>query len=140
VVILFFKEFMIISFDPTLAHTLRLPSEAFRLLLLVLIALTIVVALQTVGVALMVALLVTPAAAAHLVSQRLLPMMILSAIIGAASSVIGFYLSYHADIATGPAMVLAATAIFLAILARQQVMQMVRRVRRTTLSLSSLGF
>lgn len=122
-VALFFKEFMIISFDPTLARTLRLPVELFRLLLLVLVAVTIVVSLQTVGIALMVALLVTPAAAANLLTRRLLPMMIVSALIGATSSVTGFYLSYHQDIATGPAIVLSATAIFLIVFAGSQARQ-----------------
>lgn len=121
VVALFFKEFMIISFDPTLARTLRMPTELFRLLLLVLIAVAIVVSLQTVGIALMVALLVTPAATANLMTKRLLPMMLVSALIGAASSIIGFYLSYHQDIATGPAIVLTATAIFVFVFAEQQI-------------------
>lgn len=135
VVALFYKEFMIISFDPILARTLRLPAEAFRLLLLVLLAITIVVSLQTVGVALMVALLVTPAAAAHLMSRRLLPMMMISAVIGAASSIIGFYVSYHADIATGPAIVLTATLLFLFVFVEQQAKtlanQTLLRLRRT---------
>ncbi len=125
-VALFYKEFLIISFDPALARTLRLPAETFRLLLLVLIAVTIVVALQTVGIALMVALLVTPAATANLVSKRLLPMMLISAAIGAASSVIGFYISYHGDVATGPAIVLTATAIFLGVLGVQQTVRAVQ--------------
>jgi manganese/iron transport system permease protein len=120
VVALCYKEFMIISFDPTLARTLRMPTELFRLLLLVLIAVTIVVSLQTVGIALMVALLVTPAATANLMTRRLLPMMLVSALIGAASSIIGFYVSYHQDIATGPAIVLTATAIFVFVFAEQQ--------------------
>ena len=123
VVALFFKEFMIISFDPTLAQTLRLPTERLRLLLLVLIALTIVVSLQTVGIALMVALLVTPAATAQLMSKRLLPMMLIAALIGAASSIIGFYVSYHQDVATGPAIVLTATALFVFVFAEQQIGQ-----------------
>jgi ABC-type Mn2+/Zn2+ transport system permease subunit len=127
-VALLFKEFMIISFDPSLARTLRLPTELLRLLLLVLIAVTIVVSLQTVGIALMVALLVTPAATANLMSKRLLPMMVLSAIIGAASSVIGFYLSYHADIATGPAIVLTATGIFGFVFVEQQVARTITQV------------
>lgn len=125
-VALFFKEFLIISFDPTLAKTLRLPTEALRLLLLVLIAITIVVSLQTVGIALMVALLVTPAAAANLMTKRLLPMMLVSALIGAASSIIGFYLSFHQDIATGPAIVLTATSIFAFVFAEQQLRQALR--------------
>jgi len=128
VVTLFYKEFMIISFDPVLARTLRLPTELFRLLLLVLIAIAIVVSLQTVGVALMVALLVTPAAAAHLLTKRLMPMMGVSALIGAMSSVIGFYVSYHQDIATGPAIVLTATAIFLVVFVEQQIQRSIRQM------------
>ena len=123
VVALFFKEFMIISFDPALARTLRLPTEAFRLLLLVLIAVTIVVSLQTVGIALMVALLVTPAATAQLLSKRLLPMMFVSALFSAASSIIGFYISYYQDVATGPAIVLTATALFVLVFTEQQARQ-----------------
>jgi manganese/iron transport system permease protein len=123
VVALFFKEFMIISFDPILARTLRLPTEGFRLLLLVLIAITIVVSLQTVGIALMVALLVTPAATANLLVHRLMPMMFVSALIGASSSILGFYLSYHQDIATGPAIVLTATVIFLGVFFEQQIVR-----------------
>src|SRR5690606_32147526 len=120
VVALFYKEFLIISFDPALARTLRLPAETFRLLLLVLIGVTIVVSLQTVGIALMVALLVTPAATANLITQRLPSMMAISALIGAASSIIGFYVSFHADVATGPAIVLTATAIFVLVFVNQQ--------------------
>jgi manganese/iron transport system permease protein len=135
VVALFYKEFMIISFDPILASTLHLPTEFFRLLLLVLIAVTIVVSLQTVGVALMVALLVTPAATANLMSHRLLPMMLISALVGAASSILGFYVSYHLDVATGPAIVLTATAIFLFVFAEQQIkVAIARRVRAWGLS------
>lgn len=130
VVALFFKEFMIISFDPTLAKTLRLPSEMFRMLLLILIAITIVVSLQTVGIALMVALLVTPAATANLMTKRLLPMMLVSALIGAASSIIGFYISFHQDIATGPAIVLTATALFVFVFAEQQIRQTVMLLAR----------
>lgn len=127
VVALFYKEFLIISFDPILARTLHLPTEFFRLLLLVLIAVTIVVSLQTVGVALMVALLITPAAAANLMSHRLLPMMLISALVGAASSILGFYVSYHLDVATGPAIVLTATTLFLFVFAEQQIKLVVAR-------------
>ncbi len=123
IVALFYKEFLIISFDPMLARTLRLPVELFRMLLLVLIGVTIVVSLQTVGIALMVALLVTPAATANLMTHRLLPMMLISALIGAASSIIGFYVSYHGDVATGPAIVLTATSIFLFVFVEQQIRQ-----------------
>ena len=72
-VILLYKELLVISFDPVLAATLRLPLTALQYLLLVLIALTVVVSLQTVGLALMVAMLVTPAATAYLLTRRLWP-------------------------------------------------------------------
>ena len=128
-VALFYKEFMIISFDPTLARTLRLPADLFRLLLLVLIAVTIVISLQTVGIALMVALLVTPAATANLLTKRLMSMMGISALIGATSSIIGFYLSFHEDIATGPAIVLTATAMFALVFARQQIKPVITEIK-----------
>jgi ABC-type Mn2+/Zn2+ transport system permease subunit len=113
VIFLFYKEFLVISFDPILATTLRLPTGFLRYLLLVLIAVTIVVALQVVGIALMLAMLVTPAAAASLLTRRLPSMMLVAAFIGAISGVTGIYASFHLDIATGPAVVLAASAIFL---------------------------
>lgn len=119
IVILFYKEFLLISFDPLLAQTLHMPTEFFRFLLLILMAITIVVSLQIVGIALMLALLVTPAATASLITYRLHWMMVLSALIGAASSIIGFYISYHLDIATGPAIVIVATLLFLFVLAEQ---------------------
>jgi ABC-type Mn2+/Zn2+ transport system permease subunit len=112
-VIAFYKEFLVTSFDPVLATILRLPAQFFRYLLLVMIAVTIVISLQTVGVALTVALLVTPAAAASLLARRLPAMMLVAAGIGAFSGVAGLYLSYYANIASGPAIVLVCTAVFL---------------------------
>ncbi|HUV88140.1 MAG TPA: metal ABC transporter permease [Anaerolineae bacterium] len=108
-----YKEFLVLSFDPVLAVTLRLPSTVLYYLLLVLIALTIVVSLQTVGVALMVAMLVTPAATAYLLTRRLPAMMGLAALIGALSGVVGLYLSYYVRVASGAAIVLVCTAFFL---------------------------
>lgn len=112
-IVAFFKEFLVISFDPVLAETLRLPSSALRYLLLILIAVAIVVSLQTVGIALMLAMLVTPPATAYLLTRRLPSMMVLAAAIGATSGVIGLYLSYYVSIASGPAIVLVCTAFFL---------------------------
>ncbi len=109
----FYKEFLVISFDPILAETLRLRSDRLRYLLLILIAVTIVVSLQTVGVALMLGMLITPAATAYLLTRRLLPMMVVAALIGAFSSIIGLYLSYYAGVASGAAIVLVCTAFFL---------------------------
>jgi len=111
-VVLLYKELLVISFDPILAATLRLPLSLLHYSLLVLIALTIVVSLQTVGVALMVAMLVTPAATAYLLTRRLWHMMIVGALIGAISSVTGLYVSFYVNIASGAAVVLTCTALF----------------------------
>ena len=111
-VLVFYKEFLVLSFDPLLAATLRLPARVLEYLLLVLIAMSIVVSLQTVGVALMVAMLVTPAATAYLLTNRLPVMMILAAIFASLSGVIGLYISFYASVASGAAIVLVTTAIF----------------------------
>ena len=112
VVVFLYKELLLISFDPILAATLRLPLNALHYLLLMLLVLTIVVSLQTVGVALMVAMLVTPAATAYLLTRRLWHMMIVGAIIGAVSSVAGLYVSFYVNVASGAAVVLVCTAFF----------------------------
>jgi manganese/iron transport system permease protein len=113
VIFAFYKAFMTLSFDPVLAATLRLPVTLLNNLLLGLIAVTISVSLQTVGVALMVAMLVTPAATAYLLTHRLSKMMLLAAIVASLSGVIGLYLSYYLSIASGAAIVLTATVFFL---------------------------
>ena len=112
-VIAFYKEFMVLAFDSVLAITLRLPDRLLEYLLLGLIAVTIVVALQTVGIALTVAMLVTPAATAYLISRRLHVMMYTAAIFAVAAGVIGLYVSYYFSIASGAAIVLTSTAFFL---------------------------
>lgn len=111
-VAILYKQFLVVSFDPVLAATLRLPVERLRMLLLVLLALTIVVSLQTVGVGLVAAMLVTPAASAYLLTRRLSAMMIVAAVIGAASSVAGLYASFYVQIASGASIVLTATLVF----------------------------
>jgi len=108
-----YKEFLVISFDPVLAATIHLPVEALRTAMLILLALTIVVSLQTVGVGLVAAMLVTPAATAQLLTRRLPAMMLLSGGIGAFSSLSGLYLSYYVNVVSGAAIVLVATAVFL---------------------------
>jgi len=120
-IVAFYKEFLTISFDPILALTLRLPVTALNNLLLVLIAVTVAVAMQTVGVALMVAMLVTPAATAYLLTKRLPSMMMISAVIAAVSGVVGLYVSYYAGITSGSAIVLTATLIFAAVFLTRQI-------------------
>jgi len=112
-VMLLYKPFLVISFDPVLAATMRLPADRLRMLMLVLLALTVVVSLQTVGVGLAAAMLVTPAATAFLLTRRLVPMMLIAALLGALSSVAGLYVSYYANVVSGAAIVLTATAFFL---------------------------
>ena len=114
-IVLAYKPFLVISFDPVLAATLRLRVWFFRNLLLVLRALTIVISIQTVGVGLAAAMLVTPGATAYLMSKRLPIMMAISALIGGLSSLIGLYASYYLNVASGAAIVLTATLIFLVV-------------------------
>lgn len=114
-IVLLYRPFMVITFDPVLAATLRLPAELLRNIMLLLLALTVVISLQTVGVGLAAAMLITPAATAYLLARRLASMMMISAAIGAISSLVGLYLSYHLNIVSGSAIVLTATAIFLVV-------------------------
>jgi manganese/iron transport system permease protein len=112
VVIAFYKEFLTVSFDPILATTLRMPVRLINTALLILVAITVAVSLQTVGVALMVAMLVTPAATASLLTNRLPKMMVIASVIAGASGLIGLFLSYYLSIASGAAIVLTCTLIF----------------------------
>jgi manganese/iron transport system permease protein len=131
VIFLFYKEFLVTSFDPPLAATERLPSRTLEFTLTALIAVAIVVSLQTVGVALMVALLVTPAATASLLSRRLPRMMAISAIIAAFSGICGLYFSYYLNIASGSAIVLTCTFIFLVVWVIQSLAKKIGSTRQT---------
>lgn len=112
IIVLLYKEFLVLSFDPVHAAALRLPVNLLRHLMLILLALTIVVSLQIVGVGLVAAMLVTPSATAYLVTRRLSHMMMLAAGLGAFSGVVGLYLSFYFNVASGAAVVLTATVLF----------------------------
>lgn len=112
-VVIFYKELLVTSFDPAHSVAIGLSPELIRYGLLLLIALTVVAAIQTVGVVLVLALLVTPAAAASLLTRRLPSIMALGALFAIISAVVGFYASYYANVASGSAIVLTLTAIFL---------------------------
>ena len=112
-ILLFYRQFLVVSFDPVLAATLRMRVGLFNNLLLVLLALTIVISMQTVGVGLVAAMLVTPAATAYLLVRRLPTMMLVSGFIGGFSSLVGLFASYHLNVASGAAIVLTTTLIFL---------------------------
>ena len=117
IVVALYKELLVVTFDPIFAATLRIPAGFLYYLLLILVAAVIVISLQTVGVAMMVAMLVTPPAAARLLVQRVPAMMLVAAGIGCFSTLCGLYVSYYVGLASGAAIVLAATACFLLALA-----------------------
>ncbi|MBE7520344.1 MAG: metal ABC transporter permease [Thermoflexaceae bacterium] len=113
ILFLLLKEFTLVAFDSTMARSLGYPVFALDLLLLLLVAATIVVSLQTVGNILILALIVTPPATARLLTDRLGRMMALSTLVSIIAGVSGLLVSYHADTAAGGTIVLSATALFL---------------------------
>jgi manganese/zinc/iron transport system permease protein len=112
VVILFFKEFKLLSFDPEFAASIGLPTRWLDILLTSLLVIAVMIGLQTVGVVLMAAMVIGPGAAARQWTDRLHIMLILSAIFGAAAGVSGAVISVQASrIPTGPMIVLSLTVI-----------------------------
>ncbi len=112
-VALFYRELLFTAYDPTMAAASGVPVAAVQYGQLALLALTTVIAIKVVGIVLVVAMLVTPAATAQLLVRRVPAMMAVASLCGAAACVAGFYLSYYADVATGAAIVLVATGMFL---------------------------
>lgn len=113
VIILFFKELLITSFDPILAKSMGMNVNAYHYMLMILLTLVSVTAMQSVGTILIVALLITPAATAYLYANSLKVMLVMSSAIGALSSVLGLYLGYTFNVAAGSSIVLTSAAIFL---------------------------
>jgi len=112
--ILFYKELELTSVDPTYSAVVGLRADWMRNLLLVLLALAVVTGIQAVGVILTSALLVTPAAAASLLTRHLGSMMVLSVMIAVVSGIIGLYASFYANVNSGAAIVITCTAFFAA--------------------------
>ncbi|HEX6202691.1 MAG TPA: iron chelate uptake ABC transporter family permease subunit [Thermoanaerobaculia bacterium] len=111
-VVLFYKELQLLAFDPEFGASLGLPMRRIEILLTTLLVTVVVVGLQTVGVVLIVATLVTPAAAARQWTERLGAMLVLSASIGAGSGAVGAVVSAsYARLPTGPVIVLVASAV-----------------------------
>lgn len=109
---LFRKDLLLFCFDPTHARSIGLNTGALHYTLLSLLSLTAVAGLQTVGIILVVAMLVTPGATAYLLTDRFDHMMVFAMISGVFSSVIGTYISYHIDGATGGCIVVVQTMLF----------------------------
>ena len=114
---LLWKELLFSTFDPLGAGAAGLPVRRLDDLLLILIAVTIVISLQAVGIVLVVAMITTPAATAQLLVKRFTAMIQVAALIGVSAAIIGLYLSYSLDIASGAAIVILETALFLFALA-----------------------
>ncbi|RLP67629.1 metal ABC transporter permease [Mycetocola reblochoni] len=106
------RDFTLYAFDPTHAHAIGLNPKILGAALLGLLALTAVVALQAVGVILVVAMLIIPGATAYLLTDRFGRMLVIAPAISAACAVIGLYLSYYLDTASGGMVVLAQGAVF----------------------------
>ncbi len=113
VVAVLWKELLYATFDPLGAAAAGLPVARLEYVVLALIALTIVVSLQSVGIILVVAMLVTPAATAQLLTIRFGAMMALAVVIGVLAAVGGLYLSFWLDAASGATIVLVETGAFL---------------------------
>lgn len=111
-VVVFYKELLITSFDNTFAQAYGLKTQLMHYALMLVLTLVTVTAVQTVGIILIVAMLITPAATAYLLTNRLSHMMIVAAIFSVVSSVIGLYMSYTFNWASGPAIVLTAAVFF----------------------------
>jgi manganese/iron transport system permease protein len=113
IVALMWKELLYATFDPLGAAASGIKVDRLEYLFLALVALTIVVSLQAVGIILVVAMLITPAATAQMLTVRFMRLMLLAAVVGIASAVAGLYLSYWLNVASGATIVLVQTGLFL---------------------------
>ena len=111
-ILVFFKELKLTSFDPVMAKAAGLPVKFFHYALMFLLTLVAVVSLQTVGTILVISMLVTPAGTAYLLTNNLKVMIVLSAVIGMLSSIIGLFFSYSYNLASGATIVLTAAVFF----------------------------
>lgn len=111
-VVVFYKELLVTSFDETYARTYGLKVQVIHYALMLVLTLVTVSALQTVGIILVVAMLITPAATAFLWTDKLNIMLVLSAVVGMISAITGLYFSYTFNWASGPAIVIVAASLF----------------------------
>ena len=113
ILLIFRKDLMLYCFDAKHARSIGINTGILHYLLLTLLSLSAVVGLQTVGIILVVAMLITPGATAYLLTDRFDQMTLLAVISSSFSSIIGVYISYWSDIETGGSIVLVQTLIFL---------------------------
>lgn len=137
VLVLKWKDLMLVCFDPNQARALGLRAGVLHVVLLSLLAATAVAALQAVGACLVVAMLVTPGATAYLLTDRFGKMLWLSSGLGVATSLVGAYASYFVNGATGGCIVTLQTLLFLAVLVlapKHGILAAKRRIRLSTAS------
>lgn len=108
----FYKELLVSSFDPVMSAAYGLPNRLIHYFLMTLLTLVTVASLQTVGIVLVVAMLITPASTAYLLTNKLWKMIFLSAAFGAVSAIIGLFFSFQFNLASGAAIVLASVVLF----------------------------
>ena len=110
--LIFYKQFLFISFDPIGAKVSGLRVNLLDNIFLIVLSLAIIGALQSVGIILVLSMLITPAAAAKLIMKTFVGSIIAGSIFGITASVIVLYLSYYLDFPSGPSMALTAASIF----------------------------
>lgn len=111
-VLVFYKDLMFITFDPEMAEVTGVPAGKLYFLLVTMMALTVVMSIKVVGIVLVSALIVTPAAAAYQLTEKFRNMMALAVVFGVGSCVLGLLLSDALGIASGATIVLLSTATF----------------------------
>ena len=113
VIAAFYKELLFTSYDATMSAASGIPVRFMQYLLPVLVGVTTVASLKAVGIVLVLALLVTPSATAMLLARRMPSIMAYSVAVGLIATVLGLYLSFYANLPSGPSIVLVATGLFL---------------------------
>lgn len=111
-IILFYRPLLLSTFDPTMAKATGLPVKLIHYMLMLLLSLVTVASLQAVGIILVVAMLITPGATAYLLTDRLSTMLVLSAMFGVISGVLGIFFSVIFDVSSGSTIVLIASLLF----------------------------
>lgn len=136
VVRLTYKELLLYTFDPTGARAMGLPVNTIYVGLMAAITLTIIASMQAVGIILVVALLVGPALTAYVLVKELHHMMLLGAVLGAAISTLGVYLSYYLDLPSGPLIVLVSATLFVVVLlSNEGIKRLIDQLNATTTEL-----
>lgn len=112
-IIIFYRPLMISTFDPTFSRMSGLNTTLLHYFVMLLLSLVTVASIQTVGIILVVALLITPASTAFLISKKLYSMMIIASLISVISSIVGLYYSYIYNIPSGATIVLCTFVIYI---------------------------